>query len=172
MRSFSLLSHRGDVASITWPCLMCFHCHLTFLTSFPHTGDLNDAPPFLRSPWPRCEWTEHAHNFFFIFYKSIRGSHACRTEDIDPNGSWINDDPLHHYWIQSILEPNVRPTWFMSQDNLYHISNQMISCKATFIHSRVQYLASHISIQVGRFGIEPEIFWLKDNHSTSLGAAV
>ena len=23
-------------------------------------------PPFLRSPWPRCEWTEHVHNFFFF----------------------------------------------------------------------------------------------------------
>ena len=46
-------------------------------------------PLFLRSPWPRFEWTEHAHNFFFFFNKSIRGSRACRTEDIDPNRSMM-----------------------------------------------------------------------------------
>ena len=41
--------------------------------------------------------TEHAYNFFF-FHKSIRGS---RAEDIDPNGSRINGDPLQRYHCHS-----------------------------------------------------------------------
>ena len=46
---------------------------------------------------------------FFFFHKSIRGSHVCRTEDIDPNGSRTNDEPLHHYysvftvWTRSLI---------------------------------------------------------------------
>ena len=73
----------SDVASNTWPCLMCFHCHLTFLchsaytpsrfyslTSFPHTGDLNDAgrlssfvsPLAMTTLW--VDWT-CAQIFFF-----------------------------------------------------------------------------------------------------------
>jgi len=27
-------------------------------------------PPFFRSPWPRREWTEHVHNFFFFINQS------------------------------------------------------------------------------------------------------
>ena len=28
------------------------------------------APPLLRLPWPRCEWTEHVHNFLFFINQS------------------------------------------------------------------------------------------------------
>ncbi len=71
-----------------------------YLTGKPkcsHTGDLNGAGHSSSS-------AHHDHavcglnmRTTFFFHKSIRGSRVCRTEDIDPNGSRINDDPLHHY---------------------------------------------------------------------------
>ena len=100
----SLLSvkHRGDVASNTWPCLMCFLCHLTFLfhsaytpsrcyplTSFAHTGDINDAG---RSSSSVPRWTEHAHNFFFFINQSI--DHVRAEPKI-----LIRTDTNCHSWI-------------------------------------------------------------------------
>ncbi len=73
-----------------------------YLTGKPkcsHTGDLNDAGRSSSSVPPLAmttlcvDWTCAQ---LFLFHKSIRGSRVCRTEDIDPNGSRINDDPLHH----------------------------------------------------------------------------
>ena len=69
-----------------------------------HTWDLNDAgcssssvPPLAMTTLHLTRvWIEHTHNFF---HKSIRRSRVCQTEDIDLNGSWINDEPLHHWQI-------------------------------------------------------------------------
>ncbi len=76
-----------------------------YLTGKPkcsHTGDLNGAGHSSSS-------AHHDHavcglnmRTTFFFNKSIRGSRVCRTEDIDPNGSRINDDPLHHYSSPSL----------------------------------------------------------------------
>jgi len=93
-----LLQIRGHASCVS--CQLTFLCHSADtpsrfypLTSFPLTGDLNQAPPFLRSPWPRwVDWT-CAQLFFFFINQS---ADHVRTKDIVLKGS------LHHYWITTL----------------------------------------------------------------------
>ena len=84
------MKHRGYVASNVWPCLMRFPCHMVFVPQYLHTITVlstNLFPSLYLKRKPKCSTTHCA--LLFFFHKSIRRSRVCRTEDIDPNGSWI-----------------------------------------------------------------------------------
>ncbi len=99
--------------------------YLTGKPNAPIQGNLNDAgrSSSIRSS-ARHDYAVCGLNMrtTFFFHKSIHGSRVCRTEDSDPNGSRINDDPLHHYcwafiaWAADVMLHFSKP----DEDKLTH----------------------------------------------------